>query len=130
MIRGSQKAAGGRAPLTKLERRQASLKFLEHTDKAIKVVLEILENNQADNGHRLAAAKLLFDRGLGQAPTHQTLSIEDSRDEKPMISKEALMALSQDELDQWARLARKIVHAEDATIEATALPTIRLENDS
>lgn len=113
----------GRTPtrtvISKEVRRQAHEKFLVHTDEALQTLLEIMHNGDADHGHRISAAKEILVRAYGQAPTFANVVTETQRDEKPLISEDAIRALTDEQLTQYAQLTRTILNADANTIEHT-----------
>lgn len=104
--------------VTKETRRMAHEKFLVHADTAMETLVEIMTNDVADHGHRIAAAKEVLSRAYGQAPTFQNIVTETHKNDKPLISDEAIQALSDEDLMQYAGLIRKIVNAEENTVAA------------
>lgn len=109
----------GQTVVTKEQRRLAHEKYLEHTQEVLETLLEILRDTKADSGHRLAAAKEINNRAYGQAPSHATMMIEHNKSAQPVFSDEALRALTQEQLEQYAELTRAILTAADP-VEATA----------
>lgn len=80
-----------------------------------------MEAENATWSEKISAAKEYLNRALGQAATYQNIQIEDSRNDKPLLGEEALRALTSEELEQWARLAKKIVSADEDVIEGQAI---------
>lgn len=112
---------GGRSVYTKEQRRLAHEEFLQDVSKARGKLLEALDAPSATWSEKVSAAKEILNRALGQAPTFQNIQIEDSRNDKPLIGEEALRALTSEELEQWARLAKKIVSADEDIVEGQAI---------
>lgn len=48
----------------------------EHTEKALKTLVEIMSDQKAHNAARVAAAKEILDRGYGRAPQSVTVKGE------------------------------------------------------
>ena len=108
----------GQSVVTKETRRFAHEMYLQHAQEALDTLLEILRNSEADHGHRITAAKEINMRAFGQAPSFSNVITEMHQNTKPLISDEAIQALSDDDLMQYAGLIRKIVNAEENTIAA------------
>ena len=108
------------SPVSMETRRLAHEKYLAHHQEALDALLNVIRDPLSDHGHRVSAAKEINNRAFGQAPTHATMLLEDSRNEKPMISQDALRALTDEQLTQYAQLTRAILNADENTIEGGA----------
>lgn len=94
---------------------------MQDVSKARGKLLEALDAPSATWSEKVSAAKEILNRALGQAPTFQNIQIEDNRNDKPLIGEEALRTLTSEELEQWARLAKKIVSADEDIVEGQAI---------
>ena len=112
---------GGKSAVTKEQRRLAHEEFLQGISKARAVLENAMDSETSTWSEKISAAKEYLNRALGQAATYQNIQIEDSRNDKPLIGEEALRSLTSEELEQWAKLAKKIVSADEDVIEGQAI---------
>lgn len=104
--------------ISKEVREQGHRKFLVHADEAIETLLGIMRNDEADHGHRISASKEILVRAYGQAPTFANILTETMKNDRPPISEEAVRALTDEQLTQYAQLTKLILTTDENTIDA------------
>jgi hypothetical protein len=112
--RGAHKVRG-----TAEQRRQFYESFRAHTDEVREVLLSILRDDEADNGHRIQAGKEILNRGWGAAP--QVNIVEAALQHHVTLNTDALKQLPKDELARLESTLVRLIEVPDAeVIEATA----------
>jgi hypothetical protein len=92
--------------------------FRAHTDEVRDVLLSILRNDEADNGHRIQAGKEILNRGWGQAPSIEI--IEAAFKHEHTFNADALRQLPPKQLEQLeAMLAALIQVPGDQALDVT-----------
>ena len=78
-----------------------------HTEEALGVLVNIIHDEYADNGHRIQAIKELFNRAEGQAPSHAI--IEQRIKTAHAIDLSHIRQLPSDELEALENLIAKVI---------------------
>lgn len=108
--------SSSRNVITRETRRKAHEMYLEYDQEVLEGFLEIIRNPEADHGHKIAALKEMNMRMFGQAPSYSNVVTEMHQNDKPLISDDAIQALSDEDLVAYAGLIRKIINAEENTV--------------
>lgn len=94
-------------------------RFREHTETVLQTLLDIVNNDEADPGHRIAAGKEILNRGWGSVPQHHI--VEQSLEHRVTVNTAALGALTQAQLLELESVMVTLLGVPDAeVIEGTA----------
>ena len=99
---------------TAAQRRAFYESFREHTQETLATLLGIMRDEEADNGHRIQAAKEILARGWGGVPQVQV--IEAALKHEHSISRDALKGLSPTDLRALELALTKLVDVPDAEV--------------
>lgn len=72
--------------------------FAARAEEALNVLVEIMHDTKADRGHRIAAAKEVLNRGLGQAPSYSVVKTDTEIRHTTTVSVESLKAMDSGQL--------------------------------
>lgn len=80
---GKREGAGRPKGATNKHSKEIQEAAREHTDEALKTIIEIMNNEDNQASVRLNAAKLILERGYGRIPTEP--EVEEAENEKPEL---------------------------------------------
>ena len=96
------------------QRRAMYEKFREETERVHRVLVEILEDEEADNGHRIQAGKEILNRGWGAVP--QVNVIEAALSKQDGFDSDALKQMPADELKQFELSLTKLIAVREGNV--------------
>jgi hypothetical protein len=95
--------------------------FLEHVNKAVQTLVDVLDDEESKPGERIAAAKEILDRGLGKPVSKIDMQVNHQHEH--VISAEMLENMSDDKLQEAINLLQNLM---PDTIDVTP----EIENES
>jgi hypothetical protein len=121
-LRGDSTMHPKRGHVPPAARREMYEAFREHWQEVRDMLIGIVRDDEADNGHRIQAGKEILNRGFGQAPSIEI--IEAAFKHELSISPDALRQLPPKQLAQFeAILATLVQVADQDTIDAVPVET-------
>ena len=101
--------------------KQAHKRFQEHIDRAVNALVAIVDDPDADHGHRIQAAKEILNRAYGQAPSHAVIESFHAHEHRHVINEDALKSMSSEQLEHLestlATLMPKAIEHDDSESE-------------
>ena len=94
--------------------RKAHEMFEAHVGNALEVLLEVMNNDEADHGHRIAAAKEIITRARGQAPSFQVVQGIIQHDHKVSVDPAALQNMDSEQLAALEGTLTRLLSAPEA----------------
>lgn len=121
--KGRPPGTGGPVGLTRRNVMAAQKKFQEYEERALEVMVEILNDTEADHAVRLKAANDIWNRSRGTPVSVSVQHQIQERENVSPISTGAISTAGTKDLEQLAAVLARFIEAERATIDVTpAMP--------
>jgi len=117
--RGRPPGTGGPTGLTRRNVIAAQKKFQEYEERALEVMVEILNDQDADHAVRLKAANDIWNRSRGTPVSVSVNHQIQERETGSPISAGAISSTATKELEALAQTLARFVESEKATIDVT-----------
>ena len=114
---GRPPGTGGPQAITRRNVLAAQKKFQEYEERALEVMVEILEDTDADHAVRLKAANDIWNRSRGTPVSVSVQHQIQERETGSPVNAQALTSAATKELEQLAQALARFVEAEKNTIE-------------
>lgn len=114
---GSQTRYSGDIPshvVTIRDARKAHELFQAHSAEALDVLVEIMNNPDADHGHRITAAKEVLARAYGQAPSFSVVQGLVEHQHQHSFNAQALESMTPEQLEHLESTLASIVEVPEA----------------
>lgn len=120
---GRPPGSGGPQAITRRNVLAAQKKFQEFEQRALEVMVEILNDTEADHAVRLKAANDIWNRSRGTPVSVSVQHQIQEREQQSPISTGAISTAGTRDLEQLAATLARFIEAERATIDVTpAMP--------
>ena len=117
--RGRPPGTGGPTGLTRRNVMAAQKKFQEYEERALEVMVEILNDTDADHAVRLKAANDIWNRSRGTPVSVSVQHQIQERETGSPVSTVALTGAATRDLEQLAQTLARFIEAERDTIDVT-----------
>ena len=116
---GRPPGTGGPQAITRRNVLAAQRKFQEYEDRALEVMVEILNDTEADHAVRLKAANDVWNRSRGTPVSVSVQHQIQERETGSPVNAQALTSAATKELEQLAQVLARFVEAEKNTLDIT-----------
>jgi len=117
--KGRPPGTGGPVGLTRRNVMAAQKKFQEYEERALEVMVEILNDTEADHAVRLKAANDIWNRSRGTPVSVSVQHQIQERENVSPISTGAISTAGTKDLEQLAAVLARFIEAERNTLDVT-----------